>query len=465
MLTLDLLRENRILENICDIVSDGINVVNTDGEIVYANKISADYANVRQEDMIGRKITDFYPDAILLKVIKEHKQKLDRKIHYVGEKRYIVSAYPVIINGELVGAFSIFRDIREIDELNRKIQSLKLHLSLSNTEENISSLIGVKASLSNVLQKAKRTIGSIGGPRHSIIIGDSGTGKTMLAKLIYNYGREVGTLDSDAPFIEVNCAQFTNSDIAALEIFGSEEGSFTGATEKKGLLERANGGILFLDEAHQLGNYQSILLTAIETGRFRRIGGNKEISVDVIIIAASTKNLKNELLPELYQRLAQYELYLPPLNERTEKEKNDLFNYFIKKYEDAVKEHHEIKYEVKFSDEAKKLILEGSYPRNIRQFRDVINYSIDQASPLIADLTNEEEIKILVRVSNLPFEIFKETKKEEDMFNIIDRLREKGLGPRKISNELKKHGYEYKYYQVAYYLNKKGKREEKTERN
>ena len=244
-----------------------------------------------------------------------------------------------------------------------------------------------------------------------------------------------------------------------MEIFGSEEGSFTGAMEKKGLLERANGGILFLDEAHELGNYQSILLTAIETGRFRRIGGSKEISVDVIIIAASTKNLKNELLPELYQRLAQYELYLPPLDERSEKEREKLFYYFINKYEEAVKEHQGIDYEVVFSKEARQLVLQGKYPRNIRQFRDVINYSIDQASPLISDLEGETEIKVVVKTGHLPFEIsqveiLKENSSKE-MYRIIDELTAEGLGPRKISKALKEMNYDFKYYQVAYYLNKK----------
>lgn len=458
MINIESIRENLILEEVADVISDGVNIVNSDGIVIYSNKISAEYADSTPEEMIGSHISKFYPDAVLLQVLNNHKAMLDRKIHYIGGKRYIVSAYPLIINGKIEGAFSVFRDIREIDELNRKIQALQLHLYLSETEEDISSLIGVKDSLQDVLQKAKRTIGSIGGPRHSIIIGDSGTGKTMLAKLIYNYGREIGTLDSDAPFIEVNCGQFTNSDIAALEIFGSEEGSFTGAREKKGLLERANGGILFLDEAHELGNYQSILLTAIETGRFRRIGGSKEISVDVIIIAASTKNLKNELLPELYQRLAQYELYLPPLDERSEKEKEKLFQYFVNKYEEAVEKHQGIDYEVSFSKEAKDLVLKGKYPRNIRQFRDVINYSIDQASPLISDLEGKTEIKVLVKVSHLPFEIsqvevLKDTNGEE-MYNIIDELSKKGLGPRRISNKLEEKGYDFKYYQVAYYLNK-----------
>lgn len=459
MLEIKSIRDNNVFEDIFNTINDGVNVVDNKGIIVYTNKRSAEYANTKPKEMIGKKVTEFYPDAVLLQVLEKKKPTLDKKIHYVGDKKYIVSAYPLVINGEIEGAYSVFRDIREIDELNRKIQALQLHLSISETEEDISSLIGVKGSLNDVLQSAKRTIGSIGGPRHSIIIGDSGTGKSMLAKLIYNYGLEVGTLSNDAPFIEVNCAQFTNSDIAALEIFGSEEGSFTGSREKKGLLERANGGVLFLDEAHQLGNYQSILLTAIETGRFRRLGGNKEISVDVIIIAASTKNLKNELLPELYQRLAQYELFLPSLKDRSEKEKLDLFNYFIRKYEKAVKDYQGIDYEVTFTDEAKNLILSGNYPRNIRQFRDVINFSIDQASPLIADLKDKKEIKVKVKPAHLPFEISNEKKensenKEETMFKIMDELIEEGLGPRKISKMLEKRGFDYKYYQVAYYIKK-----------
>lgn len=454
MLTKKDLEENLLIEDIADSINDGINIVDNDGKLIYVNKVSADYAGYSPEEMLGKDISEFYPDAVLLSVLEDHKPTIDKKIHYVGGKRYVVSSYPIVINGEVKGAYSVFRDIKEIDELNRKLQALQMHIYLSDTEDDISSLIGVKGSLENVIQSAKRTIGSIGGPRHSIIIGDSGTGKTMLAKLIYNYGRKVGTLDKDAPFIEVNCGQFTNSDIAALEIFGSEEGSFTGAREKKGLLERANGGILFLDEAHELGNYQSILLTAVETGQFRRIGGMKEISVDVIIIAASTKNLKNALLPELYQRLAQYELYLPPLEERSDREKEELLDYFIEKYETAVKKHQDIDYEVTLSKEARRLLLEGSYPRNIRQFRDVINFSIDQASPLIADIEGKNEIKVMVRPTHLPFEISKPEKSEKKMYEIIDELTEKGYGARRISNKLAERGYDFKYYQVAYYQKK-----------
>jgi len=461
----DYFYKNKLFELFWDKSNDGINVVDLNGILLYVNKVSADYANTTIEKMIGKHISAFYPAAVLLKVLETKHALLDKKIHYVASKKYVVSSYPLYISNEFMGAFSIFKDIKEIDDLNRKIKYLELHLSLNKSEENISSIIGNDGSLKNVLVQARRTVGAIGGPRHSIITGQSGTGKTMLANLIYTYAKEVGVIDQNAPFIEVNCAQFTNPDLAAVEIFGSEKGAFTGSTQRKGLFEQANGGILFLDEAHALEHYQTLLLKAIESGKIRRVGGVKEIRVDVIIIAASTKNLKEELLPELYQRLAQYELYLPSLSDRSFKENSSLLEYFIKKYENAVADLQGIKYHVNFSKETKDILLRAVYPRNIRQFRDIINFSIDAASPLISDIGDKKEITTTVLIEHLPFEIFNEdsdtnpaktnnTKLKENIKILIDSLYVQGLGPRRISNKLKEQGYTIEYYQVAYYLKK-----------
>ncbi|NLY20519.1 MAG: sigma 54-interacting transcriptional regulator [Tissierellia bacterium] len=466
MLNVNKLREFNVFEKIFDKCNDGINVVNLKGEIVYVNSVSAEYADMAPEDMIGHFISDFYPDAVLLNVLQDRNIILDKKIHYVANKRYVVSSYPIYIQNRFVGAFSVFRDIQEMDELNSKIKYLELQINLNTTEDDLNSVIGNEGSLEDVLVKARKSIGSLGGPRHSIIIGESGTGKTMLANLIYSYGKEIGVLNKDAPFIEVNCAQFTNSDIAAMEIFGSEEGAYTGAKKRKGLLERANGGVLFLDEAHALEEYQTLLLKAVESGKFQRLGGAREISVDVIIIAASTRNLQEELLPELYQRLAQYELYLPSFDERSDDEKEHLFNYFVNRYEEAVKRSHNIKYKAEFSKEAKEWLFMYKYPRNIRQFRDFINYSIDQASPLISDIGNKKEITVKIELKHLPFdvthvdeEVINENMQNsnyitDDIGDTIIELSNSGLGPRRIANRLQEMGHDIKYYQVAYYLQK-----------
>jgi arginine utilization regulatory protein len=460
-LTEKILFENGFFRTILDNTHDGINIVDLDGNIIYSNSHSAEYLNTTKDYMIGKHISLFYPKAVLLNVLETQKPVLDQKIHFVAGNKYVVSSYPIFIDEEFVGAYSIFRDVRAIDELNRKVKYLELHLGLSNAVEEESNIIGTEKSLKEALIRARRTVGSIGGPRHSIITGESGTGKTMLANVIFNYAKKVSVLNNDAPFIEVNCAQFTNPDIAAIEIFGSEKGAFTGSTMKKGLFEQANGGILFLDEAHALEQYQNLLLKAIESGRIRRIGGSKEFDVDVIIIAASTRNLSDVLLPELYQRLAQYEIYLPSLDERSREEKELLFNHFINKYQQAVNDLHKINYKVQFTDKARKLILGAEYPRNIRQFRDIINFSIDAAAPLITDVQDQADITTIVDVDHLPFQIDEQkpakvsdqlkSKIDSNAKKLIREYLNEGLGPRKIEKKMIEHGYDIKYYKIAYF--------------
>ncbi len=449
-----------VADNIMNKSNDGVNVVDRKGMLIYVNQASADYAGYRIDDMLGNHITKYYPQAVLLKVLEDRQPILEKRIHYVKNKRYVVNSYPYYIDGEFSGAFSIFRSIKEIDELNKKIKYLELQLELNSVVEDVPSIIGIGGSLSEVIKRARRTVGSLGGPRHSIIIGESGTGKTMVANMIYNYAKEIGIISQDSPLIEINCAQFTNPDIAAVEIFGSEEGAYTGSKRKKGLFEQANGGILFLDEAHALEHYQNLLLKVIETGKIRRIGGSKEHRVDVIAIAASTRNLKEELLPELYQRLAQYEIYIPSLSERNMHEKNELLDYFVMKYQEAVKNLHEIDYKVVIEDEAREVLLDARYPRNIRQMRDVINFSIDSASPLIDDIDRDKEIITRVGIDDLPFELIGKKKGgnskriDKMMERMINVCHSKGMGARKIAKELKKNGYEIEYYQVAYFLKK-----------
>ena len=109
-----------ILPTVLDSINDGVNVVDTDGILVYVNDISANYVNQTRDAMIGRPITDFYPAAVLLSVLKNRQPILDKKIHFVAPKKYVVNSYPIFYQGEFLGAFSVFRDIQEIDQLNSK---------------------------------------------------------------------------------------------------------------------------------------------------------------------------------------------------------------------------------------------------------------------------------------------------------------------------------------------------------
>jgi arginine utilization regulatory protein len=462
-----------MLHTILDNLREGINVVDERGTLLFVNKASAYYAHSTVQGMVGEHISKFYPKAALIEVLKTKRSLLDVKIEHDDGRKYIVNAVPLIINEQFRGGVATFRDVTEIEELSQKLESLEIELALSKVNDAFDPIIGKNESLKEAVTKAQRAIGSLGGPRHAIIVGESGTGKTMFVKAMYYFAKKIGVLSPDAPFIEVNCAQFTNPDIAAIEIFGSEKGAFTGAVEKRGLLELANGGMFFLDEAHALEHYQTMLLKALETGKIRRIGGRKEIDIDVIIVAASTKNLKNVLLPELYQRLAQYEIKLPPLRERPLSEKEQLLKCFKENYEKRAHERYKIKLKVNFSNAAKGILLNAYYPRNIRQFRDIVNASIDAAVPIISDINSKSEVSALIDIDNIPFDLLEcedrcESEElepvhiisenvendEEVLQKIILRLRKKGLGPRKISNILKEKGFKIEYYQVAYKLKK-----------
>lgn len=460
---------NDIFADIINSLNEGVNVVDKQGNLVFVNEISAQYVKCKSESMIGNHISKYYPQAALLEVIDKRTMVFYGKVKHTNGRKYMVKAKPIFIDEKLEGGFAIFSDITEMENLNDKIRDLRRKISLKSKNDAFSNIIGSNSSLSTTIEKARKTVGALGGPRHCIITGESGTGKTLLARCIYYYAKEIGVIKPDAPFIEINCAQFTNTDIAAMEIFGCSEGSFTGSKDKKGLFEMANGGILFLDEAHALNNYQNLLLKAIESGTIRRIGGNRDIPVNVIVIAASTKNLEEVLLPELYQRLGQYDLYLPPLRERSIEDKIQILTEFINRYEANVYDKYNINLNVMFSDEAKKILLNEYYPRNIRQFRDIVNQSIDCAAPLISNVT-DSNLNITVDVEHLPVDSIYTNNADKNknsanklevnsdseiVDNIILELRKKGLGPRKIAKVLNKKGIDIKYYQVAYKLKQK----------
>lgn len=464
---------NKIVFELLDKLRDGVNVVNAEGILTYSNNISGEYVNCLSKDMIGHHISEFYPQAALINVLKTGKQVHFDKVRHNNGKIYKVHAYPIFSKSSLIGGYAIFTDITEVTRLNDRLEELELRNSIGKAEDIFTSIVGWNGSIKDTIAKAKKSIGALGGPRHSIITGESGTGKTMLARSIYQYAKEIGVIKSEAPFVEVNCAQYTNADIAAMEVFGCNEGSYTGAKDKKGLFEMADGGILFLDEAHTLVNYQNLLLKVLESGYVRRIGDIKDRKINVIVIAASTRNLQDVFMPELYQRLAQYELFLQPLRDRTIVEKQSLLSTFVKKYEMEAKERYGINLKIEFDEQVQSLLINYNYPRNIRQFRDVINSSIDSAVPLINPNLVRTTIVTNIGIENLSTElkhahnypkqdnkipdeisVKEEVRDRNEVDNLIIELARNEYGPRKIANILNKKGIDIKYYQVAYKLNK-----------
>jgi DNA-binding NtrC family response regulator len=204
-----------------------------------------------------------------------------------------------------------------------------------------------------------------------IILGESGTGKELVARALHaKSDREKG------PFFPLNCAALPK-DILENELFGHEKGAFTGSTnEKQGAFELAHGGTIFLDEVAEMpSDIQVKLLRALESRQVRRLGGKKEINVDIRVVAATNKDLEKaladgELREDLYYRLAVVPIYLPPLRERVGDIKL-LANEFLARYS-----RQNNKKVTGFDDAAWEWILSYNWPGNVRELKNAVERAV-----------------------------------------------------------------------------------------
>ena len=221
-----------------------------------------------------------------------------------------------------------------------------------------------------------------------ILYGESGTGKEVIAKTIHEKSSRKGH-----PFIAMDCGTLSK-ELAGSELFGHMKGSFTGAlADKEGHFELANGGTLFLDEVANLSaEIQASLLRVIQERKFKRVGGNKELDVDVRVIVASNENLqeayrKGKFREDLYHRFNEFSINLPTLRDR--KDDIPLFaNFFLTKTMVELDKQLD-----GFDDEVMQMFIKYNWPGNLREFRNVIRRC--------ALLTNKGNIM----PSSLPYEI------------------------------------------------------------
>ena len=221
-----------------------------------------------------------------------------------------------------------------------------------------------------------------------ILYGESGTGKEVIAKIIHEKSSRKGK-----PFIAMDCGTLSK-ELAGSELFGHMKGSFTGAlADKEGHFELAHGGTLFLDEVANLSSeIQASLLRVIQERKFKRVGGNKELDVDVRIIVASNENLqeaygKGRFREDLYHRFNEFSIHLPPLRNR--KDDIPLFAEFF-----LSKTLEELDKDITgFEPDVMEMFVRYSWPGNLREFRNVIRRCVL--------LTNSGKIA----ASSLPYEI------------------------------------------------------------
>ncbi|HNW95902.1 MAG TPA: sigma-54 dependent transcriptional regulator [Anaerolineaceae bacterium] len=241
-------------------------------------------------------------------------------------------------------------------------------------------IVGETPAMKQIIDHARRTAES---GISALITGPTGTGKEVLAHYIHKIG-----VRSGKPFVDINCPAIPSTMFES-ELFGHEAGAFTGATHKKvGLMEVADDGILFLDEIASMPmDLQAKLLRAIEERSFRRLGGNILINVDVQILAASNRNLKEMIAngsfrEDLYYRLKVSDLDLPPLSARKQ-DIPDLVGYFLRKF--TLRSGSQI---TDVTPRAMKALMDYSWPGNIRELSNVMERAVIFCDDPVIDLNH-----------------------------------------------------------------------------
>jgi len=234
--------------------------------------------------------------------------------------------------------------------------------------ENKDYLIGQDGATAKVYKQ----IEIVAPTNYSVILyGESGTGKEVIAKTIHQSSHRRGK-----PFVAMDCGTLSK-ELSGSELFGHVKGAFTGAvTDKEGHFEMANGGTLFLDEVSNLAkDVQASLLRVIQERKYKRVGGNKEMDVDVRIIVASNENLqeayqKGKFREDLYHRFNEFSINLPALRDR--KDDIPLFaEFFLDKTNEELQ-----KTILGYEDEVKEMFMNYSWPGNLREFRNVVRRAV-----------------------------------------------------------------------------------------
>lgn len=270
--------------------------------------------------------------------------------------------------------------------LKKRVQQLEKEVGKKYSFESIT---GKSKAIQAAISLAKKVAPT---DANVLLLGETGTGKEVFAQAIHNEGSR-----KNKPFVALNCSAFSN-ELLESELFGHKEGAFTGAIkDKKGLIEEANGGTLFLDEIGEMHlDLQSKLLRVLETSEFIKVGDTKSIKVNVRIIAATNKNLEEEIKKgkfreDLFYRLNVFTILLPPLRDRKE-DIPELANFYLSFFAGKTNKRF-----IGINSEAIKILQHQNWKGNIRELKNTIERAVileDGESLTESSLPSDMQLKL-----------------------------------------------------------------------
>lgn len=283
-------------------------------------------------------------------------------------------------------------------EVNKIIDVLSELNEISSENSPFDKLIGAKTSLKNQIEQAKAAILYPPNGLNTLIVGQTGVGKTLFANMMYNQAKYIEKLSKDSPFIVFNCADYYNNpQLLISHLFGHVKGAYTGADiDKAGIIEKANGGILFLDEIHRLPpEGQEMLFYFMDTGSFNRLGETERNRRSCILIIGATTEDPNSSLLKTFIRRIPIVITIPSFDERTAKDKIDLIKFLFSN------EAHRVNKVIKIEDEVVKALIGSTSYGNVGQLKS--NIQLICAKGFLNSMTNKEHIEI--EFKNLPSDI------------------------------------------------------------
>lgn len=303
------------LKAVIDFSYDGVVAVDAAGLVTAFNPVAESLTGIPSSQALGRSITQLIPDSRLPAVIDCGSAELG-EMQEIGKVQVVTNRVPIIVGGKVHGAVATFQEVSRLQKLDQKIRQ-RLQSSGHIAKYSFRDITGESRAITDVIAKAER----FGRVDSTVLIeGETGTGKERFAQAIHRVSPKAA-----GPFIAVNCGALQES-LLESELFGYVEGAFTGARKggKEGLFELAHGGTIFLDEVSEMSeSLQAKVLRVIQEHEVMRIGDDRIIPVDVRVVAATNRCLKELVAAgafreDLYYRINVLHLRVPPLRERVQ---------------------------------------------------------------------------------------------------------------------------------------------------